>query len=417
MRERAALVAAVALAAAAHAQVLEPRQLVRQSALFSTQHPAIRGDTVSLNSSFVLAGWGMTMEEFLAVPEEEIAQWLRMHLRPGGHLDHIGAVMASGERSLIYIFVDVEGNLHPSQLWELWDPAITPEPRFTKQEVADGFALRLRVTRRVINEEFPEQKIKLGLWGTMQPHGFGFPTDLAFLKRRANLIELASLGMLDDADFLVPIVYPRFATTSIRYDRVAEYTMQALDGSAMIKRSDGSSMPLMPMASLRIYNGGQPPGFIRAEWLDRQLEVIRTSGHWLEAIAFWVGPLLTDECAIGYIDRLFSPQDWDMDCLFTEADHLHYVTGHAAGDPMADLNRDGAWDQMDMGIWEDISGRLLPFPCDRLTDCPCAPDLMDFLRFQTLFALGDIAADINGDDMLDVFDFFAFQDLVANPCP
>ena len=55
---------------------------------------------------------------------------------------------------------------------------------------------------------------------------------------------------------------------------------------------------------------------------------------------------------------------------------------------------------------------------------PCLPDLdgdgmltvFDFLAFQNLFGTGDLAADLDGDGVLTVFDFLEFQNLFAMGC-
>ena len=415
----------VALAAAlplfvlpATAQMLENRQLVRQSSLADGSHPAVRGDTISLNGSFLRARWDMTMEEFLAVPEDEIHPWLRFQLEPGGHVHHISQEIATGRHPVVYVYLDIEWQLHPKHLWKYWDPAHHPEPTFTRQEVADAFAMRLRVTKEVFKELHPEQDVRVGLFSTLEPQPGGWPTDPPYLKRLANLTELASLGMLDPADFLVPVLFARFASTAPAYDKLERYAMQGLDGSAQLRRSDGSSIPMMPQLSIRIYNGGQPTGLIRTSWLQEMIDVIRNSGHRIEAIGFWVAPSERDECAFAYFDRLFAPQDWNYDCVSDEQDDFLFASAMADGEPMADMNRDGVINGLD---WQAYRGEALlapsTFACGAEVECPCPIDFFDFLLFQELFALGDPAADMNGDGVLDFFDFIVFQEQAANRCP
>ena len=61
-----------------------------------------------------------------------------------------------------------------------------------------------------------------------------------------------------------------------------------------------------------------------------------------------------------------------------------------------------------------------------LNQCqPCRADIdgdglltiFDFLAFQNLFAMGDLAADFDGDGQLTIFDFLAFQNEFALGCP
>lgn len=406
------------LSSAAHAQVLEHRRVVRQSSFFEGHHPAVQGDTVSLNGSFLLARWNMTMADFLAFTEEDVTTWLHDHLQPGGHLEYLGEAFARADRPLVYIFMDVEHALHPKNLWQYWDPEYYPDPPFTKQEIADAYAMRLRVLREVIESEYPNQKIKTGLFGTLHPSPSGYPGDEKFLKRRDCLIELASLGMLDTTDYLVPVIYARFPSTHVRHKEAARYTMQALDGSSMIRRSDGSSLPMMPLLSLRIYNGGQPDGLATVSWLQDCIDAIRDSGHWIEAIGFWVARQESAECTLAYFDRLFSPRDWNYDCFWNKQDDTMVSAAIAAQDPMADFNGDRVINDAD---WHHYKAIALTSPrtvaCGASMECPCPYDFFDFLDFQQLFVLGDPAADLNNDGAIDFFDFLTLQQWALNPCP
>lgn len=408
----------LSVAAAATAQVLEHRQVMRQSNFFTSPHAAIRADSVCLNGSYVLGGHTLDMEEFISIPEEDVREWLKLHLvQSWGHLSHITEHLNQRETPVFYLILDIEHQKHPGSLWKLWDPEYTPTPLFTKQEVADAFSMRLRVAQEVFDELFPWQDTRVGLFGMpkTQPSGLAGP---AFLAQRENLIELASLGMVDHADFLVPLLYARYASTDPRYSKGARYAMLGLDSAAMMRRSDGSQLPLMPLLTIRIYNGSQPSGLARVSWHQDVIEAIRTSGHWIEAIAFWLDPSERDECVLAYFDRLFAPQDWNYDCLSDSRDDHLVSSAISTSDAMADLNGDDLIDQADWDFYRAAARSAPPtVACGSAVDCPCTMDFFDFLDFQALFALGDPAADINGDGVLDFFDFIAFQQRAANPCP
>lgn len=406
------------LSTAATAQVLEHRQMVRQSAFFQGHHPAVRGDTVSLNGSYVLAGHTVDMEQFIATPEEEVREWLTLHLvQSWGHLNHITQHLNRGETPVFYLILDIEHAMHPGSLWKLWDPEHTPVSRFSKQAVADAFAMRLRVAKEVFNEQFPWQDTRVALFGTPRTQASGLPGD-AFVAQQETLIELASLGMVDHADFLVPLLYARYASGDPRHSKGARYAMLGLDSAAMLRRTDGSQLPLMPLLSIRIYNGGQPPGFARVSWHQDVIDAIRTSGHWIEAIAFWIDPSESDQCVLAYADRLFAPQDWNFDCVSDARDDFLLETAIIGQDSMADLNGDGLIDSADREVYR-AAARSAPatVACGSEVNCPCPLDFFDFLEFQQLFALGDPAADLNGDGVIDFFDFMTFQEQAANPCP
>jgi hypothetical protein len=406
------------LTTTATAQVLENRQVARQSAFFGPSHPAVRGDTISLNGGYLKASWDMTLEEFVAAPEEETAAWFRYHLKPGGHLEHITNAIARGDRPTVYIYLDIEYQLHPKNLWKYWDPTHHPTPKASKQEVAAAFAMRMRVTKEVLKEFFPDQDVRVGLFSTLEPAPGGYPTDHAYLRRLDNLVELGSLGMFDHADFLAPTLFTRFAVADPRSKWVERYALQALEGSSQIRRSDGSSLPLMPQLTIRIYNGGQPNGRIQTPWLQQMIESIRTSGHWIEAICFWVQPTERDDCILAYFDQLFSPHDWNFDCVWDTQDDLLFTNGMLQSEPMADMNRDGVINDLDWDLYQEIALRApTTTGCGSDVICPCPTDIFDFLKFQELFAAGDPSADLNGDGVLDFFDFIQFQEEAANPCP
>lgn len=404
--------------ALATAQVLERRQIARQSEFYEGQHPAVRGDLISLNGSFVFAAKEDTMDEFLAAGADEIAAWLRLHLDRGGHLEHVADSLIAGNHPTFYVFLDIEYKLHPKHLWKYWDPAHHPEPKYSKQEVADAFNMRLRITKQVLNEMFPQQDVKVGLFSTLESAPGGFPYATDYMKRLENLTELASMGMLDEADFCVPVLFPRYASTDARYYKVERTIMQGLDGSAQLRRSDGSSLPMMPLLALRIYNGSQPPGLVRVSWLREAIEVIRNSGHEIEALAFWVALTEDAECIGAYFDQLFPPEDWNFDCVSDTFDDMLVSDAISKHDFMADFNRDGQLDTTDWDLYHGKKGALPPAgPCSPEVDCPSQPDLFDFLEFQRLFTLGDRDADLNRDGVVDFFDFMAFQEEAANPCP
>ncbi|MEQ8317845.1 MAG: GC-type dockerin domain-anchored protein [Phycisphaerales bacterium] len=58
-----------------------------------------------------------------------------------------------------------------------------------------------------------------------------------------------------------------------------------------------------------------------------------------------------------------------------------------------------------------------PFVCQADLDGNCLLELFDFLAFQNLFDAGDPAADFDGDGSLTIFDFLAFQNAFDMGCP
>jgi len=60
---------------------------------------------------------------------------------------------------------------------------------------------------------------------------------------------------------------------------------------------------------------------------------------------------------------------------------------------------------------------LIPDSCRADLDGDGSLTIFDFLRFQNLFAAGDLLADFDGDGMLTFFDFLAFQNEFSAGCP
>ncbi|MEO1008572.1 MAG: GC-type dockerin domain-anchored protein [Planctomycetota bacterium] len=67
-----------------------------------------------------------------------------------------------------------------------------------------------------------------------------------------------------------------------------------------------------------------------------------------------------------------------------------------------------------------VAGWLAPplgSPCPADLDGDGVLTVFDFLEFQSLFAMGDLAADFDGDGDLTIFDFLEFQNIFALGCP
>ena len=72
-----------------------------------------------------------------------------------------------------------------------------------------------------------------------------------------------------------------------------------------------------------------------------------------------------------------------------------------------------------VGAEADINGDGIPDKCQCLADLDGDGELtlFDFLAFQNLFDMGDLAADFDGDGELTLFDFLAFQNQFDAGCP
>lgn len=122
--------------------------------------------------------------------------------------------------------------------------------------IVDAYRVRIAATKAA----FPNAK--LALYGTLNPDHRGRSDDPVYLARLNALIEAGEEGLYDDLDDLVPVLYVRFGCDDEvsgpcdRYwDTLDDYTRLGIDGSSQLRRSDGSSLPLLPLLGFKVYNG------------------------------------------------------------------------------------------------------------------------------------------------------------------
>lgn len=173
-----------------------------------------------------------------------------------------------------------------------------PHPRdFHKHPVpmqvrlCDAFKARAKAARAT----FPSAK--LGFYGTLIPDGRGRATDTTYLARKDALVRAGKCGMFDQIDCLFPVVYPRFGPTDGPWETYEPYTRQAITGSRELARSDGSTLPVIPLLTYSVANGNSnhhgdllldlPTPDPLAATLHLQVDVMIAEG--VRTTVFWVG--------------------------------------------------------------------------------------------------------------------------------
>jgi hypothetical protein len=132
--------------------------------------------------------------------------------------------------------------------------------------IVTALEVRIAATRRV----FPNAR--LGVYGTLVPDGTGEVGNATYLARLAALIEAGREGLYDELDYLVPVLYVRFGCDEVNgpcdsgWGTTAPYTQQGVEGSMQLRRSDDTSLPLLPLLSFRVHNGNS--AFYRVPLLD-----------------------------------------------------------------------------------------------------------------------------------------------------
>jgi hypothetical protein len=118
-----------------------------------------------------------------------------------------------------------------------------------RARLVKAFATRAEAARR----KFPNAK--LGFYGTLVPDSRGRETT-EYIARKGALVKAGECGMFDEVDFLIPVVYPRWGPTDAAgWETYEPYTHKAIEGSREIRRSDGSSLPVLPFLTVSVSNG------------------------------------------------------------------------------------------------------------------------------------------------------------------
>jgi hypothetical protein len=123
------------------------------------------------------------------------------------------------------------------------------QPPRMQARLARAFATRAEAARR----KFPNAK--LGFYGTLLPDSRGRET-AEYLARIEALVKAGKRGMFEEVDFLVPVIYPRFGPTdrAEAWDSYEPYTRKAIEGSRQIRKSGGSSLPVLPFLTVSVSN-------------------------------------------------------------------------------------------------------------------------------------------------------------------
>jgi hypothetical protein len=161
-----------------------------------------------------------------------------------------------------------------------------------QRDLIAAYRRRVRVARQVLRRTgFPG--LRLGLYQVIVPDGKGRPSD-AFERRMRGYIEAGRQGMYDQLDFICPVLYQRFGSDDAKPETVRKWiaaaSRQAVEESLLLTRRNGDRIPLVPVLSFWVFNGGSanhrravPP-----ESVARQLEIVQAAVG-VEAILFWSG--------------------------------------------------------------------------------------------------------------------------------
>jgi hypothetical protein len=118
-----------------------------------------------------------------------------------------------------------------------------------QKRLSRAFAIRAAAARC----KFPNAK--LGFYGTLLPDARGRADDAKYVARKRALVDAGKRGMFDLVDCLVPVAYPRFGPSDRSWNTYEPYTRLAVTGSNELLRSDGTSLPVIPLLTYSVANG------------------------------------------------------------------------------------------------------------------------------------------------------------------
>ena len=189
---------------------------------------------ISIGETFFLAiGAHKTpdLDAFLAKEQSEVEARIERFLK--GH-------PKVSRRTTALVIMDIE-DPHPRDFHL--------HPVRTQDRLIEAFATRAAAAR----VKFP--KAKLGFYGTLIPDSRGRADDPTYRARKRSLVRAGKRGMFDQVDCLIPVAYPRFGPTDPAWDTYEEYTRLAITGSRELLKSDGASLPVVPLLTYSVANG------------------------------------------------------------------------------------------------------------------------------------------------------------------
>ena len=257
--------------------VLAGAQVAYQSA-YSDQQYELRSMGVGnhawcVHGSSLKAGSNITLEEFLSTSYDDVRSNFYSYL--------VQNPLDFGTTDLVVL--DIEAPIAPRNLGNWLAELRESHELHLFEEWVDAYQMRIAVARELL------PNARLALYGMIVPHAWGDPNMESHQRNMAGYWAAEELGLYDDADALITIIYQRFGPDDSKFDRLDDMTTMAWNESSALRRTDGSIIPVIPMASFVIFNGGSPyhETLIEAENLLVQLDVLRNLGVY--ELLFWNG--------------------------------------------------------------------------------------------------------------------------------
>jgi hypothetical protein len=161
-----------------------------------------------------------------------------------------------------------------------------------QQRLIAAYRRRIRVARQVLQEtKLPG--LRIGLYQVIVPDGKGRLSE-GFARGLCGFLAAGKQGMYDELDFICPVLYQRFgsadAGAATLREWIAAASRQGIEGSLALTRKNGDRIPLVPILSFWVLNGGSDSNrsAVPPESVTRQLQIVQRADG-VEAILFWSG--------------------------------------------------------------------------------------------------------------------------------
>ncbi|MEK6793317.1 MAG: hypothetical protein AABZ39_00960 [Spirochaetota bacterium] len=221
---------------------------------------------VSISGSSLCWKKGDSVEKALSYTATDIEAVFASAVKSIGIVDHPGTC----------IVLDLEHPVHPKEFHGLGG---------TMNAVVAAFANRIRIARKQL------PRSKLALYGILNPQPQGEYTE-EFIRQFAALRSAGKLGMYDDIDYIVPVLYTRFGSNDSERQRSGweHYIRMGLEASSLMVCSDGNPVPLAPILSSRVLNGGSRNEYdpVPADAMKKILAILAEYES-VHAVLFWEG--------------------------------------------------------------------------------------------------------------------------------
>jgi hypothetical protein len=161
-----------------------------------------------------------------------------------------------------------------------------------QRDLVAAYRRRIRVARDVLRRK-GVPGVRLGMYQVIVPDGRGRFTD-EFERSMCGYLEAGRQGMYDELDFICPVLYQRFGPDDTTPETlrawVAASTRQAIEGSLSLTRRSGARIPLVPILSFWVFNGGSANKrqAVSPDSVARQLEAVQQANG-IATILFWSG--------------------------------------------------------------------------------------------------------------------------------